>query len=78
MAAALFGRNETLVDAGNRFASTVTGFRKLAGDRIHLAPADAVASSTTVNGGAETLVTLSGNSTILLIHVSHVDGTFFV
>ncbi len=74
------GGNMTFADAGNKFTDTVVGFDQSAGDRIHLTSdtaANAVAHSTQVNGGADTLVTLSDGSTILLKGVGHIDSGFF-
>ena len=74
------GTNMTLADGGNRFADTVVGFDQSAGDRILLTTdtaANAVAHSTQVNGGADTMITLSDGSTILLKGVSHIDANFF-
>jgi len=36
----------TFIDGGSLFADTVFGFSQSAGDRIHLNPADTIASST--------------------------------
>jgi Ca2+-binding RTX toxin-like protein len=74
------GANMTLADAGNKFTDTVVGFDQSAGDRIHLTTdtaANAVAHSTQVNGGADTLITLSDGSTILMKGVAHIDSSFF-
>jgi hypothetical protein len=71
------GSNMTFVDGGAQFADTVVGFDQAAGDRIHLTNGDTVATSTQVNGGQDTLITLSDNSTILLKGVTHVDSSFF-
>jgi len=71
------GSNMTFVDGGAQFADTVVGFDQAAGDRIHLTNGDTVATSTQVNGGQDTLITLSDNSTILLKGITHVDGSFF-
>jgi len=74
------GANMTFADGGNKFADTVVGFDQSAGDRIHLTTdtvADAVAHSTQVHGGADTMITLSDGSTILLKGVSHIDPSFF-
>ena len=74
------GSNMTLADGGNKFADTVVGFDQSVGDRIHLTSdsvANAVAHSTQVNGGADTLITLGDGSTILLKGVSHIDSSFF-
>ncbi len=76
----VFGSGTTLADGGNKFADTVVGFDQSAGDRIHLTTdtvADAVAHSTQVHGGADTMITLSDGSTILLKGVSHIDPSFF-
>ncbi len=76
----LYGGNHLFVDGGNQFADTVIGFSQAAGDRIHLTSdtvANALANSTQVNGGQDTLITLSDGSTILLKGVTHVDNTFF-
>jgi len=74
------GANMTFADGGNKFTDTVVGFDQSAGDRIHLTTdtaADAVAHSTQVNGGADTLITLSDGSTILLKGISHINSGFF-
>src|SRR5262249_46600560 len=74
------GSNMTVADGGNPFTDTVFGFDQATGDRIHLTTdtvANAVAHSTQVNGGADTLVTLSDGSTILLKGVTHIDSSFF-
>jgi Ca2+-binding RTX toxin-like protein len=77
----LFGTGTTLADGGNKFADTVVGFDQAGGDRIHLTGTDtaafAVANSTQVNSGADTLITLNDGSTILLKGVTHIDSTFF-
>ena len=70
----------TLADAGKKFTDTVVGFDQAAGDRIHLTSdtvANAVAHSAQVNAGADTLITLSDGSTILLKGVTHIDSSFF-
>jgi hemolysin type calcium-binding protein len=72
--------NITFSDGGNKFTDTVVGFDQSVGDRIHLTTdtvADAVANSTQVNSGADTLITLNDGSTILLKGVTHIDSTFF-
>jgi Ca2+-binding RTX toxin-like protein len=74
------GANMTIADGGSKFTDTVVGFDQAAGDRIHLTSdtvADAVAHSTQVNAGADTLITLSDGSTILLKGVTHIDSSFF-
>jgi Ca2+-binding RTX toxin-like protein len=76
----LFGSNMTLADGGNKFSDTVVGFDQSAGDRIHLTSdtvSNALAHSTQVNSGADTLITLSDGSTILLKGITHIDSTFF-
>src|SRR5271170_5463962 len=68
--------NFTFADGSNIYADTVVGFDQAAGDRIHLTTdtvADALANSTQVNSGQDTLITLSDHSTILLKGVTHVD-----
>lgn len=69
--------SQQLSDNGQVFADTVVGFDQAAGDRIHLAPHDHVSSTTAVNGGHDTLITLSDASTILLKGITHVDHSFF-
>ena len=74
------GANMTFADAGNKFTDTVVGFDQAAGDRIHLTSdtvANAVAHSTQVNAGTDTLITLSDGSTILLKGITHIDSSFF-
>jgi hypothetical protein len=76
----LAGSNVTLAEGPNKYADTVVGFDQAAGDRIHLTTetvTNAVANSTQVNGGLDTLITLSDGSTILLKGISHIDSTFF-
>ena len=76
----LSGTAMTLSDGPNKYADTVVGFDHAAGDTIHLTTdtvANAVANSAQVNSGADTLVTLSDGSTILLKGVTHIDSTFF-
>jgi Ca2+-binding RTX toxin-like protein len=77
----LFGTGTTLTDRANNYADTVVGFDQAGGDRIHLTGTDtvafAVANSTQVNSGADTLITLNDGSTILLKGVTHIDGSFF-
>jgi len=70
-----------VVDSGTSYADTVVGFSQGLGDTIKLTGGDtsayALAHSTQVNGGADTLITLNDGSTILLKGVSHIDGSFF-
>jgi hypothetical protein len=69
-----------LLDGPNAYSDTVGGFSQADGDRIHLTTdtvADALAHSTQVNGGQDTLITLSDTSTILLKGVSAIDTSFF-
>jgi Ca2+-binding RTX toxin-like protein len=77
----LAGSSAILSDGPNKYADTVVGFDQATGDRIHLTTdtvANAVANSAQVNGGLDTLITLSDGSTILLKGVSHIDSTFFI
>jgi hypothetical protein len=72
--------NFTFADGSNIYADTVVGFDQATGDRIHLTTdtvSDALANSTQVNSGQDTLITLSDHSTILLKGVTHVDSSFF-
>jgi Ca2+-binding RTX toxin-like protein len=69
--------SQELADNGQVFVDTVVGFDQAAGDRIHLAPHDHVSWTTAVNGGHDTLITLSDASTILLKGVTQVDHSFF-
>ncbi len=74
------GTNHTLLDNAGVYNDTVVGFEQSAGDRIHLTTdtvADALAHSSQVNGGQDTLITLSDGSTILLKGVAHIDNSFF-
>jgi hypothetical protein len=74
------GANQTLLDTSSVYADTVVGFSEANGDRVHLTTdtsGDALAHSMLVNGGADTLITLSDSSAILLKGVSHIDSTFF-
>lgn len=75
------GNGETLVDGPHVYADTVVGFSEAAGDTIKLNSSDtasyALAHSTLVNGGQDTLITLNDSSTILLKGVTHIDGTMF-
>ena len=74
----LLGASMTFADGSHTYADTVTGFSQGAGDTIKLsATGHTVASSNQVNGGADTLITLSSGSTILLKGVSHIDNSFF-
>jgi hypothetical protein len=71
-----------LVDGPNAYADTVVGFSQSAGDRIDLTGSGntvsgAVASQTQVNGGQDTLITLTDSSTILLKGITHIDSSFF-
>jgi len=78
LSVAAFGPNFQFVDNGAVvYNDTITGFSQPAGDRIHLAAGDTVATLTPENGGTDTLITLSDGSTILLKGVSHVDNSFF-
>jgi Ca2+-binding RTX toxin-like protein len=63
-------------DSSAIYQDTITGFSQPSGDRIHLTGSD-MASSAPVNGGQDTLITLSDNSTILLKGVTSIDNSFF-
>ena len=74
------GPNFTFNDSAQLYADTITGFSQAAGDRIHLTTdtaANAVANAQLVDGGQDTLITLSDHSTILLKGVNHIDSSFF-
>jgi len=75
------GSGQTFQDASANYADTIVGFDQGTGDRIHLTGTDtvtfALANSTQVNGGADTLITLNDGSTILLKGVTQIDGTYF-
>jgi len=77
----LYGTNHLFIDGSNVYADTVIGFNQAVGDRILLtggeSVANAVATSTQVNGGLDTLITLSDTSTILLKGVTSINGSFF-
>lgn len=77
----LLGGSDTFVDGPNTYSDTVVGFSQSAGDRIHLTGSDTAASalahSTQINGGSDTLITLNDGSTILLKGISHISGNFF-
>jgi len=76
----LGGINQTFVDQPGTYQDTVVGFDKAGGDRIHLTTdtvSNAVANATPANGGADTQITLSDGSTILLKGVTHINGSFF-
>lgn len=73
----LLAGSQEFVDNGQVFADTVIGFNAAGGDRIHLTHHDKVASTGLVNGGHDTLITLSDNSTILLKGITHIGKSFF-
>jgi hypothetical protein len=76
----LSGGNETFNDTASVYHDTLTGFSQPGGDRIHLTTdtvANALAHSTLVNGGTDTLITLSDTSTILLKGITTLNATFF-
>jgi Ca2+-binding RTX toxin-like protein len=79
----MFGStNATFADnSGAVYADTLVGFNDASGDTIQLespnTAAYALAHQQSVNGGADTLVTLNDGSTILLKGVSSVSGGFF-
>ena len=64
-----FSDNNTVV-----YDDTVVGFSNGGSDIIQLAAGDTVATSVLVNGGQDTLITLSDNSTILLKGVADLTG----
>jgi hypothetical protein len=64
-------------DSSAVYNDTVVGFSQPSGDRIHLTGTDTVATTTLVNSGQDTLITLSDHSTILLKGVTSVDNSFF-
>jgi Ca2+-binding RTX toxin-like protein len=67
-------------DSSNVYADTVVGFNQGSGDRIHLTTdtvSDALANSQLVNGGQDTLITLSDHSTILLKGITSINSNFF-
>jgi hypothetical protein len=64
-------------DSSAIYNDTVVGFSQPSGDRIHLTGTDTVATTTLVNSGQDTLITLSDSSTILLKGVTSVDNSFF-
>jgi Ca2+-binding RTX toxin-like protein len=73
-----FGPQFTFHDSANLYNDTVVGFSQSAGDTIKISDTGhTVASTALVNGGADTLITLSDSSTILLKGVTHVDTGLF-
>jgi hypothetical protein len=71
---------ETFNDGSSVYADTVTGFVQSAGDRIHLTTdtvSNALAHSTAVNSGQDTLISLSDGSTILLKGITSINSSFF-
>jgi hypothetical protein len=69
-----------LTDGPVVFHDTVIGFSQSQGDSIHLTAdtaADALAHSTQVNQGADTLISLANGSTILLKGVGSIGASFF-
>jgi Ca2+-binding RTX toxin-like protein len=76
----LSAANALLLDQTGVYADTIANFSQPNGDRIHLTTdtvSNALAHSQQVNGGADTLITLSDNSTILLKGVSGINSSFF-
>ena len=74
----LGGTNNTFLDSAPGYADTVVGFDKAGGDRIDIsATGHSVASMHLVNSNQDTLITLTGGSTILLKFVTNVDNSFF-
>jgi hypothetical protein len=71
---------EIFSDGPSLYTDTVSGFIQSAGDSIHLTTdtvGNAVAHSTQVNSGQDSLISLSDGSSILLQGVSHIDPGFF-
>jgi hypothetical protein len=76
----LSAANELFLDQTGVYADTIYNFAQPNGDRIHLTTdtvSNALAHSQQVNGGADTLITLSDSSTILLKGVSSINSSFF-
>jgi hypothetical protein len=76
----LSAANELFLDQTGVYADTIANFSKPNGDRTHLTTdtvSDALAHSQRVNGGADTLITLSDNSTVFLKGVSSINSSFF-
>ncbi len=72
------GTNHTLLDNNSVYNDTVVGFDNAAGDTIKISgTGHTVASTASQNGGQDTLITLSDNSTILLKGVTTVNNGFF-
>jgi Ca2+-binding RTX toxin-like protein len=72
------GSHFTFDDSSNVYNDTVVGFSQSAGDTIKLSDTGhTVANTALVNGGVDTLITLSDSSTILLKGITHVDTGFF-
>jgi hypothetical protein len=77
----LSAANALFLDQTGVYADTIANFSQPNGDRIQLTTdtvANALAHSQQVNGGQDTLITLSDNSTILLKGVSSIDSSFFL
>lgn len=68
--------NGVFVDGGSKFNDTVIGFDHASGDTIHLTHGDTVTTTALVNSNADTLITLSDNSTILLKGVTNYSSGF--
>jgi Ca2+-binding RTX toxin-like protein len=72
------GSNHTLADNAAVYNDTVVGFDQAAGDTIKISgTGHTVAHTAQVNGGQDTLITLSDNSTILLKYVNSVNNSIF-
>jgi hypothetical protein len=74
------GTDQTLLDGSSVYNDTVVGFSEASGDSIHLTTdtvSDALAHSTQINSGADTLITLSDTSTILLKGITSINSSFF-
>jgi hypothetical protein len=77
----LQGITLTFLDGAALYADTIVGFSDTQGDTIRLAGSDtpsyALAHTTPVNGGQDTLIALNDGSTILLKGVTQIDSSFF-
>jgi Ca2+-binding RTX toxin-like protein len=76
----LSAASQTFVDASSLYNDTIVGFSQSNADRIHLTTdtvSDALAHSTQVDGGQDTLIALSDGSTILLKGITSINSSFF-
>jgi Ca2+-binding RTX toxin-like protein len=70
------GGSFTFLDTSNVYNDTIVGFDQAAGDRIDLVGGHGE-SAQSVNGGQDTLITLSDHSTILLKGITNLNSSFF-